>query len=91
MNLNKSLSSLKYPEQNVYKTYQIKTCSKSAIKKPKKRDNTISAYKLLPRNRSIFNDNRQNNCCNDHTLVQSRERSQNDMAKPLYVFKAKVL
>ena len=31
MNLNKSLLSLNYPESNVYKTDQIKICSKSAI------------------------------------------------------------
>ena len=71
INLNKSLSSLNYPEPNVCKT-QIKTCSKAVINKPKKRHNTISAYKLPPGNRSIFNYNRQNNCCNDHALIQSQ-------------------
>ena len=43
---------------------------KGAINKPYK-----LPYKLPSWNRSIFNDNRQNNCCNDHTLIQSREGS----------------
>ena len=81
MNLSKSLSSLNFPDPNVYEAHKIKTCSKSAINKPKKHENAISAYKLLPWNRSIFNVNRQNNYCNDHTLVQSRQKSQNDTTK----------
>ena len=54
---------------------------KGAINKPYK-----LLYKLPSRNRSIFNDNRQNNCCNDHTLIQSWERSQNGLTERLYVF-----
>ena len=33
----------------------------------------------------------KNNCCNGPTLVQSRQRSQNDMTERLYVFIADVL
>ena len=54
---------------------------KGAISKPYK-----LPYKLHSWNRSIFNDNRQNNCCNDHTLIQSREGSQNGLTKRLHVF-----
>ena len=54
---------------------------KGAINKPYK-----LPYKLPSWNRSIFNDNRQNNCCNDHTLIQSREGSYNGLTKRLYVF-----
>ena len=33
----------------------------------------------------------KNNCCSDPTLVQSRQRSQNDITERLYVFIANVL
>ena len=33
----------------------------------------------------------KNNCCNDPTLVESRQRSQNDMTERPYVFTADVL
>ena len=33
----------------------------------------------------------KNNCCNDPTLVKSRQESQNDMTERLYVFTADVL
>ena len=48
-----------------------------AINKPKKHDNAISAYKLPPRDRSIFNVNRQNNYRNDHrTCSKSAKKSE---------------
>ena len=61
----------------------MKTCSKLVIKKPKNRRNAVSACKLSPLSRSIFNMNRQIDYCNDNTPVQSLKRSQDDMTEQL--------
>ena len=42
---------------------------------------SVSAYKLPPRNKPIFDVNSQNNSCNDHKLVQSWQKGQNDMTE----------
>ena len=61
----------------------MKTCSKLIIKKPKNRGNAVSACKLSPPDRSIFNMNGQIDYCNDNTLVQSLQRSQDDITEQL--------
>lgn len=61
----------------------MKACSKLIIKKLKNRGNAVSACKLSPPDRSVFNMNRQIDYCNDNTLVQSLQTSQDDMAEQL--------